>query len=147
MSYKIAGIDVHKKVLMVVVMDAHAPADRRRVDPEFCPEGGTAYLAQHDPDEDAAHPGPSAFAESDGVSAGGDAHQAVQCSQRSIGCQRTSYSVGLGPRGERPKEIGRLGRRALAVQRGATYRCFDRKPAADAPGTALVATGTAAIDR
>jgi hypothetical protein len=33
MSYKIAGIDVHKKVLMVVVMDAHAPADepeRRR---------------------------------------------------------------------------------------------------------------------
>ena len=25
MSYKIAGIDVHKKVLMVVVMDAHAP--------------------------------------------------------------------------------------------------------------------------
>ena len=33
MSYKIAGIDVHKKVLMVVVLDAHAPADepeRRR---------------------------------------------------------------------------------------------------------------------
>jgi transposase len=33
MSYKIAGIDVHKKVLMVVVMHAHAPADepeRRR---------------------------------------------------------------------------------------------------------------------
>jgi hypothetical protein len=27
MSYKIAGIDVHKKVLMVVVLDAHAPAD------------------------------------------------------------------------------------------------------------------------
>jgi transposase len=33
MSYKIAGIDVHKKVLMVVVMDAHAPdgePERRR---------------------------------------------------------------------------------------------------------------------
>ena len=44
-------------------------SDRRRVDLEFCSEGGTAYLAQHDPDEDAAHPGPSAFAESNGVSA------------------------------------------------------------------------------
>jgi len=29
MSYKIAGIDVHKKVLMVVVMDAHEPERRR----------------------------------------------------------------------------------------------------------------------
>src|SRR5215475_7071712 len=147
-AMKIAGIDVHKKVLMVVVLDGSAPeekparrrfvtlpselqrfriwlqeqgveeavmestaqywrsvwlelephmrlqlaqafsnraprgrkhgfkdaerlmrSDRRRVDLEFCSEGGTAYLAQHDPDEDAAHPGPSAFAESNGVSA------------------------------------------------------------------------------
>ena len=33
MSYKIAGIDVHKKVLMVVVMDASTPEskpERRR---------------------------------------------------------------------------------------------------------------------
>jgi hypothetical protein len=28
MSYKIAGIDVHKKVLMVVVMDASTPDDK-----------------------------------------------------------------------------------------------------------------------
>ena len=28
MSYKIAGIDVHKKVLMVVVMDASAPESK-----------------------------------------------------------------------------------------------------------------------
>src|SRR5215469_8767990 len=39
-----------------------------------------------------------------------------------------------------PKKLAALGRRALAVQRGATYRCFDREPAADAPGAALVAT-------
>ena len=28
MSYKIAGIDVHKKVLMVVVVDASTPEER-----------------------------------------------------------------------------------------------------------------------
>jgi hypothetical protein len=28
MSYKIAGIDVHKKVLMVVVMDASTPDEK-----------------------------------------------------------------------------------------------------------------------
>jgi len=28
MSYKIAGIDVHKKVLMVVVMDASTPEEK-----------------------------------------------------------------------------------------------------------------------
>ncbi len=28
MSYKIAGIDVHKKVLMVVVLDASAPEEK-----------------------------------------------------------------------------------------------------------------------
>ena len=31
MSYKIAGIDVHKKVLMVVVMSSLSPADRTPV--------------------------------------------------------------------------------------------------------------------
>jgi hypothetical protein len=45
-----------------------------------------------------------------------------------------------------PKKLAALGEE-LAVQRGATYRCFDRQPAADAPGTALAATGTAAIAR
>lgn len=29
-SYKVAGIDVHKKVLMVVVIDATTPEGRRR---------------------------------------------------------------------------------------------------------------------
>src|SRR5215472_202608 len=161
MSYKIAGIDVHKKVLMVVVIDAStadceperrrfatmpsdlrrllswlqekevkgavmeihravlavglasigavyafavgtsvfqscpagaqtrlqgrrtagAAADRRRVDLEFRPERRTAYLAQHDANEDATHAGPSALAESDGVSARRNAHQALQCSK------------------------------------------------------------------
>jgi len=28
MSYKLAGIDVHKKVLMVVVLDASTPEER-----------------------------------------------------------------------------------------------------------------------
>ena len=28
MSYKIAGIDVHKKVLMVVVLDANTPEEK-----------------------------------------------------------------------------------------------------------------------
>ena len=48
-------------------------------------------------------------------------------------------------RGGRPEEIGGFGRRALAASRGAAYRCLGRQPAADAPGTTLAATGTAAI--
>ena len=39
-----------------------------------------------------------AAAESDGVSTGRDAGQAVQCGHRSAGGQRASHSAGLGPR-------------------------------------------------
>src|SRR5215831_8493543 len=60
---------------------AGGAADRRRVDLEFRPERRAAYLAQHDANEDAAHAGPSALAESDGVSARRNAHQALQCSK------------------------------------------------------------------
>jgi hypothetical protein len=35
----------------------------------FVPDGGTAYLTQHDPDEGAAHARPGTTAELDGVSA------------------------------------------------------------------------------
>src|SRR5258708_21730021 len=194
MSYKIAGIDVHKKVLMVVVIDASTPegkperrrfatmasdlrrlstwlreqgarsghgidravlavgmvgigavyafafgpgvlqpcpawaqarlqrrrtfgaaADRGRVDLELCSGWGAAYLAQHDADEDAAHTGPGAAAESDGVSAGGDADQAVHCSQRSAGRQRASHAAGFGRGRDRPQEVGGLGRRPVEV--------------------------------
>src|SRR2546429_9168152 len=62
--------------------------------------------------------------------------------QRSLERQWALYSVGLGARGGRPEEIGGFGRRALAASRG---RCLGRAPAADAPGTTLAATGTAAI--
>src|SRR6266566_1309208 len=86
-----------------------------------------------------------ALAESDRVSARRDAYQAVQRSQRSLERQWALYSVGLGARGGRPEEIGGFGRRALAASRGAAYRCLGRQPAADAPGTPLAATGTAAI--
>src|SRR5205807_2283304 len=85
-----------------------------------------------------------ALAESDRVSARRDAYQAVQRSQRSLE-RGALYSVGLGARGGRPEEIGGFGRRALAASRGAAYRCLGRQPAADAPGTTLAATGTAAI--
>src|SRR5215470_20416463 len=46
-----------------------------------------------------------------------------------------------------PKKLAALGEERFAVQRGATYRCFDGQPAVDAQGTTLAATGTAAIDR
>ena len=158
---KIAGIDVHKKVLMVVVMDTSAPEEkparrrfvtlpselqrfriwlqeqgveeavmestaqhwrsvwlelephmrlhlaqafsnraprgrkhdfkdaerlvRRLVAEElilsFVPKGGAAYLAQPHPHEGATHARPSTTAEPDGVSAGRNAHQAVDRGQ------------------------------------------------------------------
>ena len=46
-----------------------------------------------------------------------------------------------------PQEIGGFGRPTVAVQRGATGRCFDRKLAADAPGNAGSTTRTSAADR
>ena len=178
MADKIAGIDVHKKVLMVVVIDARTPEskpERRRfatmpselrrlstwlqergveeavmestaqywrsvwlelephmclhlaqafsnraprgrkhdfkdaerlvrrliakgVDSEFCTGWGTAHLAQPDPDETSTHTRPGAHTESDRVSAGRDAHQAVDCGQRSAGIERTSHPACSGQR-------------------------------------------------
>ena len=51
----------------------------------FCAQRRTADLAEHDPHEGAAHARPSTTAEPDGVSAGRNADQAVECGQRFAG--------------------------------------------------------------
>jgi len=61
--------------------------------------------------------------------------------------QRASHSACCGRRRDRPQEIGDLGRRPVKVQRRATRRCFDGKPAADLPENARAATGAAPADR
>jgi len=63
----------------------------------------------------------------------------------SVASDLLSVGLCIRARGGRPEEIGGFGRRALAASRGAAYRCLGRQPAADAPGTTLAATGTAAI--
>jgi hypothetical protein len=68
-----------------------------------------SYLAQPDADEDATHTRPDAAAESDGVSAGRDAYQAVQCSERSARCQRASHAAGFGRGETEPKKLVALG--------------------------------------
>ena len=124
-----------------------AAADRRRVDLEFRPEWRTAYMAQHDADEDAAHTGPSALAESDGVSARRDAIKLSSVVSDLLGVSGLRILWALARGESDPKKLADFGRRALAVQRGATYRFPDRQPAADAPATAFAAIGTTAIDR
>jgi hypothetical protein len=61
----------------------------------FAP-GGTAYLAEHDPHEGATHP-PGTPAKPDGVFAGRNADQAVDCRQQSVGRQRIAHSGLLWP--------------------------------------------------
>ena len=58
-----------------------APTDGRRVDSKFCAQRRTAYLAEHDPDETAAHARSSTTAKPDRVFAGRNADQAVDCGE------------------------------------------------------------------
>src|SRR5215469_12763494 len=145
-AMKIAGIDVHKKVLMVVVLDASAPEEkpaRRRFVTlpselqrfriwlqeqgveEAVMESTAQYwrsvwlelephmrlhLAQPDPHEGSAYARPRTTAEPNGVSAGRNAHQAVDRGQQLTGCQWASHSAGFGGRRDRCQEVGRARR-------------------------------------
>src|SRR5215831_18590384 len=75
----------------------------------FVPGWGTADVAQPHPHEGAAYARPSPPAESDGVSAGRNAYQAVDRSQQLAGCQWAAHSAGFGARRDRSQEVGRAG--------------------------------------
>lgn len=69
------------------------------------------------------------------------------CRQQSTGGQRVAHSACFGKGRNRPGEVGATGWRAVAVQRGATGGCVDRKSAAGAWRDVGLATRATAVNR
>src|SRR5271166_4205441 len=88
---------------------ADPAAGVERVGAQLRSRGRAARLADHDADEGAAHARAVAAAQSTGVSAGGDADQAVQRDQRPVRSQRLSHPAGFGRRETDPEKLAALG--------------------------------------
>ena len=76
---------------------------------KLCPGWGAAHWAQPDADETAAHWRSSATAEPDGVLAGRDGDQAVDCRQQSARRQRLRMLRALAKGETDPKQLAQLG--------------------------------------
>jgi hypothetical protein len=155
MSAITAGIDVHKRVLMVVVGAMSgagleqpgapgqeggfqgreaigAPSCGRRTDAELCPGCRAAAVADCDAAAHATDAPAGPDSESTGELAGRNPDQALQRRHRPARHERTAYPDGLGPGRNRS---------------GGTGRCSDGLGQRDSPAATATALGAVEADR
>src|SRR5207253_2584714 len=107
MPYKIAGIDVHKRMLAVVVSDVEVDGEyaferrqfgSKRADSEFCTRSRAASVADGHAHEVPTDGQPSAAPEPVGGIAGRIPHQVVESGLGSAWSQRTADGASPGRR-------------------------------------------------